>query len=90
MGILAWILRAYQVHGKTQDVGVLWTGIHVVIPCQKSNYQFLPENVIYISYISGVPMVSSPEIDSRYQKMKTGPKLTLPILELSFTILLTR
>jgi hypothetical protein len=32
--------------------------------CQKSNYQFLPENVIYFSYISGIPMVSTPEIDS--------------------------
>jgi hypothetical protein len=31
---------------------------------QKSNYQFLPENVIYISYISGIPMVSIPEIEA--------------------------
>ena len=38
----------------------------VHITCQKANYHFLPENVIYFSYISGIPMVSAPEIDSRY------------------------
>jgi hypothetical protein len=37
--------------------------------CQKPNYQFLPENVIYISYISGIPMLSTPEIDSRKQHL---------------------
>ena len=40
----------------------------VGLSCQRSNYQFLPKNVIYFSYISGIPMVSTPEIDrSSYQ-----------------------
>jgi len=38
------------------------------LSCQKSNYQFFPENVIYFSYISGIPLVSETEIYSRYQQ----------------------
>jgi hypothetical protein len=36
-----------------------------VLACQKANYQFLPENVIYFSYISGFSMPSTPEVYSR-------------------------
>jgi hypothetical protein len=54
------------------------------VTCQKSNYQFLSENVIYFSYISGIPMVSTPEIDSRNQHRtprfsKVMPKSKTPI-----------
>ena len=38
------------------------TEVQLQIACQKSNYQFLPENVIYFSYISIGPMVSMPVI----------------------------
>ena len=47
--------------------------------CQKSNYQFLSENVIYFSYISGVPVVSTPEIDSRNQTF-SGDKFRIDLI----------
>ena len=34
----------------------------------EANYQLLPENVIYFSYISGVQMVSTSEIYSSYMQ----------------------
>ena len=37
--------------------------LHFRLLARKRTINLLPENVIYFSYISGIPMVSAPEID---------------------------